>query len=103
MLFIHEKEYRFVRGFVLEDNSHDLKYNQYNKLKIMLKNNLISILDQAFPGVNTLFNTPARKKDGHEKWIDFVLKFPHCDCISRKSYSVFSKCYLPIWKTVKNN
>ncbi len=70
------------------------QYNQYNKLKIMLKNNLISILDQAFPGVNALFNTPARKKDGHEKWIDFVLKFPHCDCISRKSYSVFSKCYL---------
>ena len=60
----------------------------------MLKNNLISILDQTFPGVNTLFSTPARKEDGHEKWIDFVLKFPHCECVSRKTYSAFSKSYL---------
>jgi len=70
------------------------KYNQYIKLKVMLKNNLISILGLTFPGANTLFNTPARKADGHEKWIDFALKFPHCECISRKTYSVFSKCYL---------
>ena len=74
--------------------SFNRQYNQYNKLKIMLKNNLISILDQAFPGVNTLFNTPARKADGHEKWIDFVLKFPHCKCVSKKSFSFFSKSYL---------
>ena len=70
------------------------QYNRYIKLKVMLKNNLISILDQTFPGANTLFNTPARKTDGHEKWIDFVLKFPHCECVSKKSFSTFSKCYL---------
>ena len=70
------------------------QYNQYNKLKVMLKNNLISILEQTFPGANTLFNTPARKADGHEKWIDFVLKFPHCECVSKKSFSAFSKSYL---------
>ena len=74
--------------------SFNRQYNQYNKLKVMLKNNLISILDQTFPGANTLFNTPARKADGHEKWIDFVLKFPHCECISKKTYSAFSKSYL---------
>ena len=60
----------------------------------MLKNNLISILDQTFPGANTLFNTPARRTDGHEKWIDFVLRFPHCECVSKKSFSAFSKSYL---------
>ena len=76
--------------------SFNRQYNQYTKLKVMLKNNLISILDQTFPGANTLFTTPARKADGHEKWIDFVLKFPHCECISRKIYSAFSKCYL-LW------
>ena len=64
------------------------QYNQYTKLKVMLKNNLISILDQAFPGANTLFTTPARKADGHEKWIDFVLRFPHCECVSKKSFSI---------------
>ena len=42
----------------------------------------------------TLFTTPARKADGHEKWIDFVLKFPRCECISKKSFSAFSKSYL---------
>ena len=70
------------------------QYNQYTKLKVMLKNNLISILDQAFPGANTLFTTPARKADGHEKWIDFVLRFPHCECVSKKSFSAFPKGYL---------
>ena len=70
------------------------QYNQYIKLKVMLKNNLFSILDQTFPGANTLFTTPARKADGHEKWIDFVLKFPHCECVSKKSFSAFSKSYL---------
>ena len=70
------------------------QYNQYIKLKVMLKNNLISTLDQTFPGVSTLFTTPARKADGHEKWIDFVLKFPHCEYVSKKSFSAFSKSYL---------
>lgn len=74
--------------------SFNRQYNQYNKLKVMLKNNLIAILDQTFPGANTLFSTPARKSDGHEKWVDFVLKHPHSECISKKSFSAFSKSYL---------
>lgn len=74
--------------------SYNRQYNQYNKLKVMLKNNLISLLDQTFPGANTLFTTPTRKTDGHEKWVDFVLKYPHCECISKKSLSAFSKSYI---------
>ena len=74
--------------------SYNRQYNQYNKLKVMLKNNLISLLDQTFPNANSLFNTPVRKDNGHEKWIDFVLKYPHAKCISRKSLLVFSKSYL---------
>ena len=73
--------------------SYNRQYNQYIKLKVMLKNNLISLLDQTFPGANTLFSTPARKADGHEKWVDFVLKYPHCVCISSKSFTSFSKSY----------
>ena len=56
--------------------------------------NLISILDQTFPGANTLFNTSIRKVDGHEKLIDFVLRFPHYECVSRNSFCIFSKKYL---------
>lgn len=74
--------------------SFNRQYNQYNKLKIILKNNLIAILDQTFPGANTLFSSPARKSDGHEKWVDFVLKYPHSECISKKSFSFFLKSYL---------
>ncbi len=33
--------------------SYNRQYNQYNKLKIILKNNLIALLDQTFPGANT--------------------------------------------------
>ena len=77
--------------------SYNRQYNQYNKLKVMLKNNLISILDQTFPCANTLFSTPAKKADGHEKWVDFVLKYPHAECISKKSLSSFSKSYLSWW------
>ena len=74
--------------------SYNRQYNQYNKLKIILKNNLIAILDQTFPGANTLFSTPARKSNGHEKWVDFVLKYPHSECISKKPFSFFLKSYL---------
>ncbi len=74
--------------------TYNRQYNQYNKLKVMLKNNLISILDQTFPDVNTLFSSPSRKSDGHEKWVDFVLKYSHSECISKKPFSTFLKSYL---------
>ena len=74
--------------------SYNRQYQQYIKLKVMLKNNLVSLLDMTFPNANTLFSTPMRKSDGHEKWIDFVLKYPHSECISAKSFSAFSKSYL---------
>lgn len=74
--------------------SYNRQYQQYIKLKVMLKNNLISLLDMTFPNANTLFSTPMRKTDGHEKWIDFILKYPHSECISTKSFSAFSKSYL---------
>lgn len=69
------------------------QYNQYNKLKTMLKNNLIALLDQTFPGVNKLFSSPARKGDGHEKWVDFALKFWHCECICSISERQFKDKY----------
>jgi transposase len=35
--------------------SYSRQYNKYMRLKTALKNNLISLLDQTFPDVNTLF------------------------------------------------
>jgi transposase len=69
------------------------QYDKYVKLKTVLKNNLISLLDQTFPGVNTLFTSPARKSDGRQKWLDFAAKFWHCECVCSLSPKAFSQAY----------
>ena len=56
------------------------QYNLYMKTVVSLQNNLISLTDKTFPGVNELFSSPERA-DGHQKWVDFVMTFYHCDCI----------------------
>ncbi len=69
------------------------QYIQYTKMLTMLKNNLISLLDLTFPNANQFFNTPPKASDGHEKWVDFVLKFWHRECISKLSLSAFKLKY----------
>jgi len=66
---------------------------EYMKVKVMLKNNLISLTDQTFPGISNLFTSPARESDGHEKWIDFLARFWHCDCVTSLSEEVFAERY----------
>ena len=56
------------------------------------QNNLISLTDKTFPGVNELFSSPERA-DGHQKWVDFVMTFWHCDCICRVSEKAFTERY----------
>lgn len=60
--------------------------------KVAMKNNLIALLDQTFPGVNKLFSSPARD-DGSEKWVDFAYTFWHCDCIADVSERAFTERY----------
>ena len=69
------------------------QYTKYTKIKTTLKLNLISLLDQTFPGVNELFTSPPRKKDGHEKWLDFAAYFWHCRCICALSEKAFIERY----------
>ena len=68
------------------------QYNQYMKLKVSLKNCLIAILDQTFPGVNTMFSSPVRA-DGSEKWIDFAQRFWHCEVVASMSKTEFAEQY----------
>lgn len=88
-----------LQEYVPEDDiRHMLKafnrqYNKYNKLKVALKNNLISLLDQTFPGVNGLFSSPTRESDGHQKWLDFAKTFWHCECVCGVSPKAFSERY----------
>lgn len=72
--------------------TYNRQYNQYMKVKVALKNNLISILEQTFAGANTLFTSPARA-NGHEKWIDFTARFWHCDCVRNYSLNRFTEVY----------
>ncbi len=64
----------------------------YSKTKTMIKNNLIALLDQTYPGVNALFDSPVRE-DGSQKWVDFATTFWHVDCVRRKSQAAFTESY----------
>lgn len=62
------------------------------KDKTAIKNNLIGILEQTYPEMNSLFSSPVRK-DGKQKWIDVILTFWHIDCLKNLILSVFIECY----------
>ena len=64
----------------------------YTKTKTMMKNNLIALLDQTYPGVNALFNSPVRE-DGTHKWVDFAASFWHVDCVRSMSQTAFTERY----------
>lgn len=64
----------------------------YSKQKTALKNNLIALLDMSYPGVNNLFNSPARS-DGSQKWVDFASSFWHVDCVRGIGLKPFTECY----------
>lgn len=68
------------------------QYSLYSKSKVSMKNNLISLLDQTFPCVNTLFSSPARE-DGSQKWVDFAASFWHLDCVRGLSLAAFTQRY----------
>lgn len=74
--------------------AYNRQYIKYSKIKTALKNNLISLLDMSFPGVNRLFISPARDCDGHQKWIYFVFRFRHAECVCKLSKKDFSKAYI---------
>ena len=64
----------------------------FTNQKVAAKTNLISLLDMTYPGVNDLFDTPARD-DGSEKWVDYAASFWHVDCVRRIGLSAFTERY----------
>ena len=68
------------------------QFNLYSKTRVSLSNNLIALLDQSFPGVNRWFDSPARK-DGSQKWVDFVATFWHAECVASVSCAAFIERY----------
>jgi len=68
------------------------QHTLYTKMKTAMKNNLIDLLDQTYPGVNALFGSPARE-DGTQKWVDFAASFWHADCVRGMSQTAFTERY----------
>lgn len=68
------------------------QYGLYTKNKTAFKNNLIALLDQTYPGVNALFDSPVRA-DGSQKWVDFAASFWHVDCVRSMSQAAFTERY----------
>ena len=68
------------------------QFGFYMEQKTAMKNNLIALLDQTFPGINCLFDSPARI-DGSQKWVDFVDTYWHVDCVRKKSIEAFTEHY----------
>ena len=69
------------------------QYNQIIKIQTMMKNNLISLTDSVFLGINKLFTSSERPSDGHKKWVDFLNAFPHKDSVVKLYLSVFKTKY----------
>lgn len=78
------------------------QFGFYMKHKTAMKNNLIGILDQTYPGVNTYFDSPARD-DGSQKWVDFVSTYWHVDCVRKMSLNSFTEHYQKWCKRKKYN
>ena len=68
------------------------QFGFYMAHKTAMKNNLIALLDQTFPGANNFFDSPARS-DGSQKWVDFVYTYWHVDCVRSKSLDAFTEHY----------
>ncbi len=78
------------------------QFGFYMKHKTAMKNNLIGILDQTYPGANTYFDSPARS-DGSQKWVDFTSTYWHVDCVRKMSLNAFIDHYQKWCKRNKYN
>jgi transposase len=73
------------------------QFDFFMKQKTAAKCNLISLLDQTYPGVNKFFDSPVRS-DGSEKWVDFAYSFWHVDCVRKLSLNAFRDRYMAFCK-----
>lgn len=68
------------------------QFDFYMKHKTAMKNNLIGLIDQTYPGANTYFDSPARE-DGSQKWVDFLDTYWHVDCVRKMSLAAYIDHY----------
>lgn len=86
------KQYSLMDEIRIQLKTMNRQFAFYMKHKTAMKNNLIGILDQTFPGINTYFDSPARQ-DGSQKWVDFASAYWHVDCVRKMSLNAFVEHY----------
>jgi len=86
------REYTPMEAVRQQLKTANRQYQLYIKTKVSLKNNLIALLDQTWPGVNTFFDSPVRP-DGRQKWVDFAYDFWHVDCVCTLTEAAFAEKY----------
>ena len=78
------------------------QFSFFMKQKVAAKANLIALLDNTYPGVNKLFDSPVRD-DGSKKWGDYAFSFWHVDCVRKISLKAFTECYRAFCKKHQYN
>ena len=96
------KQYSLMDELRNQLKTMNRQFGFYMKQKTAMKNNLIGILDQTYPGVNTYFDSPARS-DGSQKWVDFASTYWHVDCVRKMSLNAFTDHYQKWCKRKKYN
>lgn len=96
------KQYSLMDELRNQLKTMNRQFGFYMKHKTAMKNNLIGILDQTYPGVNTYFDSPARS-DGSQKWVDFASTYWHVDCVRKMSLNAFTDHYQKWCKRKKYN
>ena len=87
-----------LRRYTPEDETRYLlktmntQYQLASKTLTAHTNNLIALLEQTYPGVRSLFDSPARP-DGSQKWVDYAKTFWHIDCVRGVSENAFIERY----------
>ena len=96
------KPYSLIDDIRNQLKTMNRQFGFYMKHKTAMKNNLIGILDQTYPGVNSYFDSSARA-DGSQKWVDFATTYWHVDCIRKMSPNAFADHYQKWCKRKKYN
>ena len=96
------KQYSLMDELRNQLKTMNRQFGFYMKHKTAMKNNLIGILVQIYPGVNTYFDSPARS-DGSQKWVDFASIYWHVDCVRKMSLNAFTDHYQKWCKRKKYN
>lgn len=88
-----------LRAYSPEDETRQMLkiqcrlYERTLGTSVSLRNGLISLLDQTFPGINTVLHSDYRNTKGHFKWVDFTKRFWHRDCVADISLHMFIQAY----------